>query len=81
MAHDERYDEICQLLRTETDEDVITELTREAMQIQYDLCNFVGLYTSVFSMASRADIEGATAMNTATLCYYPGDLAPAGAAE
>lgn len=81
VAHDERYDEICQLLRTETDEDVITELTREAMQIQYDLCNFVGPYTSVFSMASRADIEGATAMNTATLCYYPGDLAPAGAAE
>ena len=77
IAHDAEYDELCTQMRVETDSAKLKELARRAMEIQYDLCNHLSLYETLFSVAYNKAVAGPNATSVAAGVYYPQDLRPA----
>lgn len=78
FAHSDEYDQIIDQMRVEKDPSKITELTKRAIEIQYELCNFIGLYEEYVAVAYSKSITGVHAGTAGVYNYYPQDLKPAG---
>ena len=77
FAHSEEYDEIIGKIRTTNDAAEIHDLVKRAMEIEYDLGNFVGLYEAFSAVAFNKSVDGVHAGTAGVYNCYPQDLKPA----